>query len=124
MSDEKKFSILAVDDSKSNIDLLLDMLGEEYEISVALDGEAALEIAMEEQPDLVITDVVMPGMDGFEVLRSLRENPKTADIPVIFMSGNHEEQEVKKGMEAGAADYLNKPLERENVRESVQKVLG
>jgi putative two-component system response regulator len=104
--------ILAVDDQKSNLDILVDMLAENYDVSVALDGVTALEIAREDAPDLILLDIVMPEMDGFAVLAELKASPETASIPVIMVSSNDTPEEKAKGLKAGARAYLTKPLER------------
>ena len=103
--------ILVVDDAPANIDILLAALDGIDEIAVALDGEEALEIIKEEKPDLVLLDIVMPGIDGFEVCKRVKNNPDTSAIPVIFLSGNDSDEEKSKGMELGAVDYLTKPID-------------
>jgi putative two-component system response regulator len=104
-------TILAVDDTESNIDILLDALGSEYEIVVALDGESALEIVAEDKPDLILLDIMMPGIDGFEVLGRLKASPATADIPVVILSARTGSDDWARGLELGAADYLTKPFD-------------
>jgi len=109
-------TILAVDDSESNIDILLDALGSEYEIVVALDGESALEIVAEDKPDLILLDIMMPGIDGFEVLKRLKASPVTADIPVVILSARTGADDWARGLESGAADYLTKPFDIPDVK--------
>ena len=109
-------TILAVDDSESNIDILLDALGSEYEIVVALDGESALEIVAEDKPDLILLDIMMPGIDGFEVLERLKASPATADIPVVILSARTGSDDWARGIELGAADYLTKPFDIPDVK--------
>lgn len=87
-------TILAVDDVKMNLDLLVGALGDRYDLSVATNGATALKLVSETRPDLILLDIMMPGMDGFEVLQKLKENPDTRDIPVIFLSAL---SEVEKG---------------------------
>ncbi len=105
--------ILIVDDAPANIDVLIAAIGDIDDIAVALDGEEALEIVNEEKPDLVLLDIVMPGIDGFEVCTRMKSNPETSGIPVIFLSGNDSTEEKEKGMKLGAADYLTKPVDSE-----------
>jgi len=109
-------TILAVDDAESNIDILLDALGSEYEIVVALDGESALEIVAEDKPDLILLDIMMPGIDGFEVLERLKASPATADIPVVILSARTGSDDWARGIELGAADYLTKPFDIPDVK--------
>ena len=116
-------TILAVDDAESNIDILLDALGSEYEIVVALDGESALEIVAEDKPDLILLDIMMPGMDGFEVLEHLKASPDTADIPVVILSAKKGEDDWARGLGLGAADYLTKPFDMPEVKACIIKHL-
>ena len=108
LSDSK---ILVVDDTKSNIDLLVTSLGDDYDVSVALEGRVALEIADSEPPDLVLLDVMMPGMDGFEVCRELKDREHTKNSPVIFLSALSEPSSKTKGFALGAVDYIQKPFD-------------
>jgi len=106
----KNPTILVVDDTASNIDILLETLGKEYEIMVALDGETALSQAKENQPDVILLDIMMPEMDGYEVCRRLKANSITAEIPVIFVTSMNEMVNEEKGLELGAIDYITKPF--------------
>lgn len=115
--------ILAVDDQKNNIDILVDMLAQDYEVSVALDGATALEIAREDAPALILLDIVMPGMDGFAVLSELQAFPGTALIPVILISSNDTPEEKTRGIQAGAKAYLTKPLDKNHLLATVRKYL-
>ena len=112
MSDSgKKNTILVVDDSPENIDLLGNALSRDFEIKVALNGEKALKIAgAEKPPDLILLDVKMPGIDGYEVCRRLKSNSKTREIPVIFVTSMSEVEDETKGLELGAIDYITKPI--------------
>lgn len=102
--------ILIVDDSKSNLAFLSHILGQDYEVLSAQSGERALEIAAgAPKPDLILLDVLMPGMDGYDVLGSLRRIPETRDIPVIFATGLDSTEDEEKGLELGAVDYITKP---------------
>jgi putative two-component system response regulator len=122
----KKQTILVVDDAPENIDLLNLVLGGLYQIKVALNGEKALEIASNaaDLPDLILLDVMMPGMDGYEVCRQLKTSPLTYKIPVIFVSALNETQDESKGFEVGAVDYITKPVSTPIVRARVKTHLA
>ena len=107
---EKSGTILIVDDSPDSIALLSSLLKSTYRIKVAIAGDKALSIAEgEEPPDLILLDIVMPVMDGYEVCRRLKQNPRTAEIPVIFLTAKSEDMDEAKGFELGAEDYIAKP---------------
>lgn len=109
-------SILLVDDSPINLDLLKETLdGMGYRLFEAISGEAALAVAQEEIPDLILLDIMMPGMDGFEVCQRLRADPLTDDIPIIFLSALDELKDRVRGLEIGAVDYIAKPFRLEEV---------
>lgn len=104
-------TILIVDDAPLNLSVLGELLQPLYNVRVANSGEAALRAAHGDPlPDLVLLDIMMPGMDGFEVLRQLRSDPATADIPVIFITALRDDDGEEKGFELGAADYIHKPI--------------
>jgi len=103
--------ILAVDDDKNILRLVQANLERQgYQVVTAVDGKDALQKVDEERPDLIVLDVVMPQMDGFEVLQTLRRNPATRDIPVIMLTGRAEEADVFRGWQSGADMYLTKPF--------------
>jgi len=103
--------ILVVDDTPANIKLLGDLLASKgYQVSTAVNGEEALAKVAAEKPDLVLLDVMMPGMSGYEVCRKIRENPATALLPVVMCTSLDPQQERVKGIEAGADDFLSKPV--------------
>lgn len=108
--------ILLVDDQTENISVLYTFLRQfDYELLVAVNGEFALSIVAETRPDLILLDVMMPGLDGFEVCRRLKENPESAEIPVIFMTALTETQDKLAGFAAGGVDYITKPFSQEEV---------
>lgn len=111
--------ILVVDDNSDMREHIARILGEDYEIWTAEDGEQALELVSRRQPDLVLTDVMMPKMDGFELLRSLRASADAGTIPVIFVSARAGEETQVEGLEAGADDYLVKPFTANELRARV-----
>lgn len=103
--------ILIVDDERLNITVLAALLEEDYEILVAKDGEQALKRARgEHKPDLILLDVVMPNMDGYEVCQILKKDPTTQHIPVIFITVKSTVEEETRGLELGAVDYIAKPF--------------
>lgn len=103
-------TILIVDDMPSNIEVLNQVLGGEYDILFATGGQQALEIAANEVPDLILLDVMMPNMDGYQVCKKLKANPKTQRIPVIFITAMDQDEDEARGLNLGAIDYLTKPI--------------
>ena len=112
-------NILIIDDNPNNIDFLLGLLAE-YDISAAVDGEGALDQVAQEAPDLILLDVTMPGMDGYEVCSIIKSNPKTKDIPVLFLSANTDAESVVKGFDVGGVDYITKPYRPREVLARVE----
>jgi class 3 adenylate cyclase/CheY-like chemotaxis protein len=109
LSDRKL--ILIVDDTPTNVAIITGVLEDSFAIKVATNGETAFEIAQApDKPDLVLLDVEMPGMDGYEVCRLLKANPDTRDIPVIFLTARTDAADEQKGFEVGALDYIHKPF--------------
>jgi len=105
-----KETILIVDDTDTNVEILCEFLDKEYEIMVSLDGAFALEIANDDKPDLILLDIMMPNMDGYEVCRRLKDNERTKDIPVIFITAKTDEESIEKAYEVGGIDYITKPF--------------
>ena len=103
--------ILIVDDTPTNVAVISGLLKGAYRTKVATNGEKALAIANgAEKPDLIQLDIMMPGMDGYEVCRRLKANPETAEIPVIFLTAKTDAVDEEKGFEVGAVDYIHKPF--------------
>src|SRR5678810_332923 len=123
MTNLSECRVLLVDDAKPNLDILVEGLKSEYKLSLALNGEMALQSAIRTRPDLVLLDIVMPGMDGYEVCRRLREMPETADVPIMFLSSLEDVQHKTRGFEAGGNDYLTKPFEMLEVKARVRSLL-
>ena len=122
MSDEKihKGVIVIVDDKPTNLGVLFDFLTDSgFKVLVAQDGESAIQKVEYAHPDLILLDVMMPGIDGFETCRRLKANPSTQDIPVIFMTALSETVDQVKGFDLGAVDYIIKPVQQEEVRARV-----
>ena len=115
--------VLIVDDAKANVDMLVEALRGDYKLSVALDGEAALRAIAKNAPDLLLLDIVMPGIDGYEVCRRLRADPATQEIPIMFLSSLDDVQDKARGFELGANDYLTKPFEILEVKARVRSLL-
>lgn len=112
----KPAKILVVDDNPISLGVLFDYLNlYEFTVFVAQNGEGALQLLDEEQPDLILLDVMLPGMNGFEVCRHVKTKEQTKDVPVIFMTGLTETVDKLKGFEAGGVDYITKPLQHEEV---------
>jgi len=103
-------TILAVDDSRGNLDVVKAILAPTHIVKAAISGKMALKIVEKQKPDLILLDILMPEMDGYEVCRRLKENPETRDIPVIFLTAQDQTTDEAKGFELGAADYIHKPF--------------
>ena len=112
-----------MDDAKANLDILVEGLKPDHKLSLALTGEMALQIAARTPPDLVLLDIMMPGLDGYEVCRRMRQMPETAEVPIMFLSSLEEVQNKTRGFEAGANDYLTKPFEMLEVKARVRSLL-
>ncbi|MEA1916133.1 MAG: diguanylate cyclase [Campylobacterota bacterium] len=110
MIKDKTETILVVDDTETNIDILLELLSSDYDVMVALDGVSALEIAMDESVDLILLDIMMPEMDGYEVCKILKKTDKTKDIPVIFITAKTDEDSIERAYDVGGIDYVTKPF--------------
>ncbi len=107
----EKATVLVVDDTPDNLSLMSGLLKDDYKVKVANSGEKALKIAQSDSPpDLILLDIMMPGMDGYEVCQHLKRDPATRDIPVIFLTAKAEVEDEKKGLELGAVDYITKPI--------------
>ena len=114
-------SILVVDDTPANIGVLRRILGEEgFEISIAMNGENALNLVAKNPPDLILRDVMMPGIDGFETCKRLKANAETRDTPVIFVTAKTELEDIIRGFQVGGVDYIAKPFKREEVLSRVK----
>ena len=123
---ENKNSLLIIDYEKANIKILIHILGLDYTIYTATSGAAGINIAIEYMPDLILLDILMPGMDGYQTLSEIKKNEKTRDIPVIFITGLNSEEDEAKGLALEAADYITKPFSamvvRLRVRNQIQLV--
>lgn len=123
MENSNKQTILIVDDTSSNIDILRGVLSQDYKIKAVLSGEQAFKIIAKGHPDLILLDIMMPGMDGYEVCRRLKSDMATKKIPVIFLTAKTEVEDETKGFELGAADYITKPISPPVVKARVKSHL-
>ena len=120
-TDPTREKILIVDDIPANLNVLRQALeAEGYDLLFATEGETALKVAARAMPDLILLDIIMPGMDGFEVCRQLKKNQSTKDIPVVFITAMRETEEVVEGFRVGGVDYITKPFEKEEVLARVE----
>lgn len=119
MKDLFENTILIVDDTPENIDILVELL-EDFDKQVAINGADALETAFENPPDLILLDIMMPEMDGYEVCEKLRADERTKEIPVIFLTAKTEKGDIVKGFEAGGQDYVTKPFDVHELMERVK----
>ena len=113
-------TILVVDDSGSNIDILIGLLGDSYDIVVATNGDDAVEIAQSERVDLILLDIMMPKMDGYTVCKVLKSDEKTVDIPIIFVTAKTDEQSIEKAFDVGGVDYVTKPFKAKELQARVK----
>jgi CheY-like chemotaxis protein len=111
MTDFSKYNVLAVDDVPLNLLLVEKMLSKfKFRIRKAVNGRIALEEIAKERPDLILLDLMMPEVDGFEVLRQVRENPETAGIRIVILSALNSTEDIVKGYQLGANDFITKPI--------------
>lgn len=109
--DYSKYNLLAVDDIPLNLVLVQKMLSRfNFQLRTATSGQQALDAVAEKKPDLILLDLMMPGIDGFEVIRRLRENPATANIQIVILSALNSQEDIVKGFNMGANDYIMKPI--------------
>ncbi|WP_165311503.1 response regulator [Vibrio ziniensis] len=112
-------TLLVIDDIPENLSLMYKLLKDDYKVKGANSGDKGLAIARNDKPDLILLDVMMPDMDGFEVCEYLKENPATKDIPIIFLTAKTESLDERRGLELGAVDYITKPIVPEIVKARV-----
>ncbi|MBF0302411.1 MAG: response regulator [Desulfamplus sp.] len=120
----KESKILVVDDNEFNIHLLTSILQGKYSLNVAMNGKEALKIAQKDKPDIILLDVMMPEMDGYEVCQQLKSDQSTKDIPVIFLTALSEESDEMKGLDLGAVDYIVKPVNPKLVEKRINNHLA
>jgi len=115
----KEYTILITDDEKFNLEILANILSPNYNVLIARNGERALDLAKQNAPDLILLDVIMPGMSGFDVITKLKDSEDTVNIPVIFITGLTDSTEEEKGFFLGAVDYIAKPFNKSIVKARV-----
>ena len=117
---QMKKKILAVDDNPNNNAIVEELFGDRYDLRTATTGEEALQIAQDFQPDLILLDIMMPNMNGYEVCRRLREYPSLSETKIIMVTAKGGLEDKIAGYEVGANDYITKPFDEENIMESVE----
>ena len=122
--DIEKPTLLLVDDEPVNLRVLKQLLANDYQLIFARNGEEALKLAPSRQPNLILLDVMMPGLTGFEVCRQLKQQENTKQIPVIFVTALNDEQDETQGFDAGAVDYITKPISPAIVKARVKTHLS
>jgi sigma-B regulation protein RsbU (phosphoserine phosphatase) len=115
-----KHRILIVDDEPTNLQLMRQLLAGKYQLSFASNGIEAIELALAVKPDIILLDIMMPEMDGYETCRQLKSNPQTANIPVIFATAMGEEEDESRGFEVGGVDYITKPVKLQILKARVE----
>ena len=120
---DKKHSILVIDDEAINIITIRHMLGDAYKLFAAKSGFEGIALAKKHLPDLILLDIMMPEMNGYEVLKTLKSTKVTENIPIIFISGLSDEGNVEKGMAMGVVDYITKPFKSYVVKLRVENQL-
>ena len=116
----KRNMIMIVEDTESDIDILVECLSDAYRVRVAMDGPSALEDIQKEPPDVILLDIMMPGMDGYEICRRIKQNKKTRDVLVIFVTALTEAVDETRGFELGAVDYITKPFSFSVIRARIK----
>lgn len=116
-------TILIIDDTPDNLTQISSILKEKFKVKVATNGAKGLSIASTEpRPNLILLDIMMPEMDGFEVCQKLKSNDSTSSIPVVFLSGKADSSDIEKGLSLGAQGYLTKPVDPEKLFEIVSRL--
>jgi len=123
MSNNTKATVLLIDDELVNIKILSDVLKDDYVVIFASGGEEGIRRAIESMPDIILLDIMMPDMDGYAVCARLQENPKTASIPVVYVTALGSTAQEIKGLNLGAVDYITKPINEEIVKARIRNHL-
>jgi len=117
-------TILIIEDNRDIREYLCEMLElKGYGVCVAINGKIGLAIAKEKKPDIILCDVLMPEMDGYNAFNSLKDNPDTMNIPFIFITGSADKKEVEKGLKVGANGYITKPFDADELFENIERCL-
>ena len=120
---QTKKRVLAVDDGKLNLEIIKEILDDEYNLKTATTGEEALEVAIDFRPDVILLDIMLPGMDGYEVCQQIRANPALRYTKIIMVSAKAMTSERIEGYEAGANVYIAKPFDEDELLTKIHKVL-
>jgi putative two-component system response regulator len=107
---EPKLKILIVDDERFYINILVELLKDQYKLYIAKSGEQALKRILDNQPDLILLDIMMPGMDGHQTCAEIKNNPQWVNIPILFLTGNTDQKSAEKALAVGATDLITKPI--------------
>jgi len=118
---ENRPKIMIVDDDPTNIEIVTEILEDSYEIKSVFSGEEALEVIYSFKPDIVLLDIMMPGIDGYEVCKIIRADERIKDITILLVSAKAMAKEMKKGFEVGADDYITKPFEHDDLELQIAK---
>jgi len=121
---ERQKTILIIDDSEANVATLMALLEDQYDLLVSLDGGEAIDLLAEEKVDLILLDILMPGMDGFDVCEKIKSNANTRDIPIIFITVKVDEDSIEQAYEMGGVDYITKPFRSREVLSRIKKELA
>jgi DNA-binding response OmpR family regulator len=120
----RPYKVLIIEDEPDIMELVqVTLTNEHYELLPAIDGEQGLELAMSQKPDLVLLDIMLPKMDGYEICRRLKSNPATARIPVLMLTAFGQKREIEEGFKVKADDYIVKPFEPLALRERIRRFL-
>ncbi len=122
--DTDKRTLLIVDDTAENIDVLRSILVDKYKIKAAINGEKAIDLAIKQPPDLILLDVMMPGIDGYQVCQQLQKHPSTCNVPIIFVTAKNSDDDEEYGLSLGAVDYITKPIRPAIVRSRISTHLA
>jgi putative two-component system response regulator len=103
-------TVIVVDDAEENLMIIESILANEYNLKLFSESQQALDFALSSPPDLILLDIMMPNIDGYEICRQLKSNPKLVDIPVIFITSKSDYEDEERGFSVGASDFINKPI--------------
>ncbi|NQU57976.1 MAG: response regulator [Rhodospirillales bacterium] len=123
MTTKSARKILVIDDDTVILDFLIEILQDEISVSYSSDGAKAVELGKQHKPDLILLDVMMPGIDGFEVCKLLKADPDTQQVPIIFLTGKADEKDIARGLELGAIDYITKPFDPDITVAKIRNIL-
>jgi putative two-component system response regulator len=121
---ETKLKILIVDDERFYINILVGLLKDQYKLYIAKSGEQALKRISDNLPDLILLDIMMPGMDGYQTCAEIKKNPQWVNIPILFLTGKTDQESEEKAFAAGAIDFIKKPIAPATVIAKINAHLG